>query len=311
MSATIYERKDKDRKLQLPDLTAILLLSFRASNQSIKTKIKIYMKNFKGKAIYNPSGKAAEYSQWACNFYVGCSNGCTYCYCKKGILAGAMGMNEPQLKKCFKDVFHAYRTFIKEAESNLEELQKHGLFFSFTTDPLLKETITLTSNALNWCMNHQIPVKILTKRTDFVRRWQPILTHWLDWRPKIAIGFTLTGHDELEPFASPNIERIRLMEEIHKQGFKTFASIEPIIDIDSSYEMIIKSHSFCDLFKIGLESSKKYSKSELQRFIKLIPGRVNGSKIYFKDSLLKTAGIDRESLPSNCVNRDFNLHDAN
>lgn len=59
------------------------------------------MKNFKGKAIYNPSGKAGEYSYWACNFYVGCSNGCTYCYCKKGILAGAMGQDKPQLKKCF------------------------------------------------------------------------------------------------------------------------------------------------------------------------------------------------------------------
>ncbi len=61
------------------------------------------MKNFKGKAIYNPSGKAGEYSYWACNFYVGCSNGCEYCYCKKGILSGVMGQDKPQLKKCFKD----------------------------------------------------------------------------------------------------------------------------------------------------------------------------------------------------------------
>ncbi|KAA6320448.1 hypothetical protein EZS27_029784 [termite gut metagenome] len=37
-------------------------------------------KPFNGKAIYNPSGKAGEYSYWACNFYNGCSNGCTYCY---------------------------------------------------------------------------------------------------------------------------------------------------------------------------------------------------------------------------------------
>jgi hypothetical protein len=26
------------------------------------------MKTFNGKAIYNPSGKAGEYSYWACNF---------------------------------------------------------------------------------------------------------------------------------------------------------------------------------------------------------------------------------------------------
>jgi hypothetical protein len=35
---------------------------------------------FNGKAIYQPSGKAAEYAGYACNFYVGCSCGCTYCY---------------------------------------------------------------------------------------------------------------------------------------------------------------------------------------------------------------------------------------
>lgn len=263
---------------------------------------------YKGKAIYNPSGRAGEYSYWACNFYVGCSNGCEYCYCKKGILAGAMGQDKPQLKKCFKDQFHAYRTFIKEAKSNLEELQKHGLFFSFTTDPLLKETIGLTSNALNWCMNHKIPVKILTKRADFIYRWQPILTHWADWRPNIAIGFTLTGHDELEPFASPNIDRIRLMESIHNQGYKTFASIEPVIDTFSSMFMITETIGSCDLYKIGLESGKKYDKQELVAMINWIVDKVgNSAKIYFKDSLLKAAGISRENLPANCVTRSYNL----
>lgn len=60
-------------------------------------------KQFNGKAIYNPSGKAGEYSYWACNFYVGCSNMCEYCYCKKGILSNVVGQNKAQLKQCFKD----------------------------------------------------------------------------------------------------------------------------------------------------------------------------------------------------------------
>lgn len=44
---------------------------------------------FNGKAIYNPKGKAGEYSEWACNFYTGCSNNCQYCYCKRGVMSHA------------------------------------------------------------------------------------------------------------------------------------------------------------------------------------------------------------------------------
>jgi DNA repair photolyase len=100
--------------------------------------------SYHGKVIYNPSGKAGEYSYWACNFYVGCSNGCEYCYCKKGIFAPVMGQDKPQLKKCFKNETDAFEIFSKELDKNLGELQKHGLFFSFTTDPLLPETEMLT-----------------------------------------------------------------------------------------------------------------------------------------------------------------------
>lgn len=32
------------------------------------------------KIIYKPAGKAQEYSLWAANFYLGCSNNCSYCY---------------------------------------------------------------------------------------------------------------------------------------------------------------------------------------------------------------------------------------
>ena len=41
------------------------------------------MEKFNGKALYNPAGKAGEYAAWACNFFVGCSNGCKYCCLSK------------------------------------------------------------------------------------------------------------------------------------------------------------------------------------------------------------------------------------
>ena len=275
------------------------------------------MKTFKGKTIYNPSGKAGEYSYWACNFYVGCSNNCEYCYCKKGVLATAMGQDKPELKKCFRDKDHALEIFDKELKANLPELQKHGLFFSFTTDPCLKKTFGLTAAAGQLAIRNHVPISILTKRAELT---EFTMFNWFwgawdnnDYKKYVAIGFTLTGHDELEPGASTNAERIEAMKKLHEAGFKTFASIEPIITFHESLEMIARSMNYCDLFKIGLMSGKKYEKWRIKNFVKDIFDyvKIKESKIYFKDSLLKAAGISRESLPSNCVTRDFKLHEYN
>ena len=289
-------------------------------------------KTFKGKAIYNPSGKAGEYSYWACNFYVGCSNGCEYCYLKKGRGAAILGGSTPTLKKCFKDEDHALVVFITELKRNLSELQKHGLFFTFSSDPFLSETTNLTFDAINACRAFRVPVKVLTKNaSEVVEDFYLNFSRHQAIDSKIAFGFTLTGHDELEPNASTNAERIEAMRKLHKAGFKTFASIEPIIDLESSLKMIQSINGFCDLYKVGLMSGGKYDEKELQSFIckvlmkplneinenerigrrllNLAPHKaiITDNKIYFKDSLLKQAGVDRCNLPSNCVGRDYNM----
>lgn len=258
------------------------------------------------KAIYQPSGKAAEYSKWACNFYVGCSNGCDYCYCKKGILAGTMGGNKPTLKKCFKNTGDALRIFCKEIYANKTDLQKHGLFFSFTTDPLLSETFGMTWGGMASCNTNGIPVKLLTKRADGALRLLTAIPK--GYEKMIAIGFTLTGHDELEPGASTNAERIQAMRKLHDAGFRTWASIEPIVDFESSLKMITKTVGFCDLYKVGLMSGGNYKGVEINYFMNMVMRQLSGViKIYWKDGLLKAAGITRDQLPPNCVDRDYNI----
>ena len=149
------------------------------------------MKRINGKAIYSPKGKAGEYAEYACNFYVGCSNGCEYCYCKKGILAATMGGNSPTLKKCFKDEYRALEVFEKELKTNISELQNHGIFFSFTTDPMLDATQNLTMEAVMFCVRNNVPVKILTK-VAFDTYWFRAHFEPLYDKSKIAVGFTLT-----------------------------------------------------------------------------------------------------------------------
>ena len=271
-------------------------------------------KQINGKAIYSPKGKAGEYAKYACNFYLGCSNDCSYCYCKRGVLGHAMGKPQETLKKCFKDEIDAVLTFEKELMKNLEEIRKHGLFFTFTSDPMLDNTRELTIQAVDFAIRNDINCKILTKRADFIDSL-PQWWFYKEYRGNIAFGFTLTGHDELEPGASTNVERIECMRNLHNAGFKTFASIEPIIDLESSAEMIRQTLGFCDLYKIGLMSGGRlpYTRFEVHFFYigvnkLLIKHSMPQPKVYWKDSVLKYIGRDRvQLLGSIFVNADYNM----
>lgn len=266
-----------------------------------------------------PKGKAGEYAKYAVNFYVGCSNDCAYCYCKRGLLGHAMGGTTPTLKKCFKDYHHAFEVFRKELMANLYELQQHGLFFTFTSDPFLYETMGLTIEAVDYAIHKSVPCKLLTKRADFIGHL-PIW--WSDpmYLNKLAFGFTLTGMDELERGASTNAERIECMSKLHRLGHKTFASIEPIIDMKSSTDMIWNTRGFCDLYKIGLLSGKKeYTSKEVTDFVDdtmLCIDIYNtehhtDAKIYWKDSVCEYIKASREEMralyPKIIVESDYNL----
>jgi hypothetical protein len=263
-----------------------------------------------GKAIYQPKGAAQEYSFYACNLYNGCSGKCTYCYNRKGITAKILGGDIPTLKKSLHDEETAFAIFGNEMFKNEIKLKKHGLHFNFVSDPFLPETIELNIRCMKLCVWNNIPVKILTKQTWWIDQFLNSLdddVHTYNKKHLFAFGFTLTGHDELEPGCSPNYDRIKWMEVLSKEGFKIWASIEPIIDIKSSQDVMLRSGDFCDLYKIGLMSGKKYDKHDLDIFIGWVKFVFSDIHIYFKDSLLKQAGINRADLPSNCVDRDFNL----
>lgn len=266
-------------------------------------------KTFNGKAIYNPAGKAGEYSQWACNFFTGCSNNCCYCYCKKGVL-GSLWQDKPVLKKCFKNEEDAFNIFCKELRHNIEELQKHGLFFSFTTDPMLPETKSLTISCLYECLDKGVPVQILTKRAEFADDdiWCQITQ---EQRKKVAVGFTLTGCDEQEPGASSTEERINAMHIFHELGYPIFASIEPIVTPAASLDCIRMTAECCCIFKVGLMSGKKdYDKKELIDMIKEMTEIHNrfGCHFYLKDSYLNFLKMKRTELSPCFVDTGYKLY---
>lgn len=252
-----------------------------------------------GKALYTPKGAAREYAAVGCNFYTGCPHNCDYCYLKRGAPSKQLGGTEVQLKKCFKDIAHAKAILEKELDANLDYLKKVGIFLSFTTDPLIKETRELTSIAITEALMRDIPVMLLTKDATFVKDECDFMA-WMDainiiHRDKVAFGFTLTGRDDMEPGASSNLERIQAMYAMSKRGFKTWASIEPIIDFTSSLEMIRMTTGFCNHYKIGLRSGVKrdyYDDDKLISFLWEL-GELKKNhfmSFYLKDSIRKRLG---------------------
>ena len=264
------------------------------------------------KAIYHPKGKAGEYAEWACNLYVGCSAKCTYCYNRKGRFVRVLGGDVPTLKKSLIDEATAFSIFKKEVAKNIDELRKHGVFFSFVSDTMLVDTIKLNEQCMRFCLINDVPVKLLTKQTWWVDElcleiekngtvWNTNKLHLL------TVGFTLTGCDELELESGTNWDRTEAIKKLSRLGVKTFASLEPIITIGDTKRMIRWCDGYCDLYKVGLESGKKYDKEELTEFFRWILAHVGDSKLYFKDSFLKAVDINRVELPWFCVDREYNV----
>lgn len=256
------------------------------------------------KVIYRPSGKAREYSQWACNFYNGCANDCTYCYCKKGFLS-RLWSTSPTLKKGLRDNAHAMEVFRKELDKNIEQLRNSYLFFSFTTDPLLPSTRELTIEATLYALSQGVQVSILTKCEEM----GPLIESIPETqRRNVAIGFTLTGCDEQEPNAATNKERMQAMRLMYILGFRTYASIEPIIDPAASMAAMTKVSDFCELFKVGvLSGTKNYTSSDIHEMVNKMAQMID-CKFYLKNSLMTFAELEREKMKGNMfVKEDFNL----
>lgn len=266
----------------------------------------------KGRALYQPEGKAQEYNRWAANFYTGCRHNCGYCYLKRGSLAHVWD-TEPHLKKCFKDEADALAIFKKELLDNrLRVRAEGGVFFSFSTDPCDRDTFWLTRRAALFCLDCDVPVTILTKSACWLsgryggeveqelfgdKDDRDIFSPAVN-RGILAVGFTLTGRDDMEPGASSNDARIGAMAFLKEQGVKTFASVEPIVDTKSSLEVIGKAAPYCDLFKIGLRSgvpkdyyAKKLDDGDdfisLEKFMAIASNIILDAKkkVYWKESI--------------------------
>lgn len=234
--------------------------------------------------IYKPTGKAGEYSTWACNLYNGCSNNCSYCFNNHSIMSKTLGGTNVRLKKPLIDEKTAFQIFQKELDKSKEDIIKDGgLHFNFVSDPCLPQTLHLNWTCITYAISLGVTCQVLTKRADWLN--SSFVQYALSQKNLIRVGFSLTGCNDLEPGASTNEERINAMQSLYKNGISTWASIEPIIEPNKSLEMVAKTITFCDHFKIGLLSGKKnYTPQDIKHFIKNVEA-LHPKSVYWKQSI--------------------------
>ena len=238
------------------------------------------------KTIYQPNGKANEYSRWACNLYNGYPHNCLYCYNNHSLMSATVGGTTVRLKKQLINEATAFKMFQSELKKYKEQIKADGApHFNFVSDPCLPETIALNSMCIDYAISQGVPCQILTKRADWLDN--PVVQNALSCKDMISVGFTLTGCDNVEPNASPNEQRIEAMKRLHNAGVSTWASIEPILDPGCSLNMIKRSMNYCDHYKIGiLSGAKSYTPQEIMKFINIVES-LNLPSVYWKKSLLK------------------------
>ena len=197
--------------------------------------------------IYEPRGKAREYSPLALNLYIGCSHRCRYCY------------GPSCLQKTKEQYFTTPEPRKGVIENLKKELQKNRpkgqVLLSFIGDPYCETTDgnATTREALEILLESKAPVAILTKGGN---RCLKDLDLFKAFGEHIQIGATLTFSDSIESVAweegaaMPG-ERMDALLKLHEAGIRTFASFEPVILPEQSLKLMKWGLGFIDVYKIG------------------------------------------------------------
>lgn len=199
--------------------------------------------------IYEPRGRAREYSELAANLYSGCDHACTYCYAP---LATRKKRDTFCLSKPREGVLNKFLVDVIELETQNE---KRPVLLSFTTDPYqtLDIKYQITREAIKILHTHNLKVSILTKGGKRSERDFDLLSKNKELS---EYGTTLVFIDEsmrerYEPGAAPMQERIAALKKAHKMGIRTYVSLEPVWFPEDALKFIDLTHKFVDFFKVG------------------------------------------------------------
>ncbi len=238
--------------------------------------------------IYETKGRAREFSELACNLFVGCGHHCLYCYA-------------PAVTHVARFVFESEprpRVTADEIAADATRLERAGetrpVLLCFVTDPYqpVEAETRLTRQAIEMLHAHGLKVVILTKGGKRATRDFDLLG------PGDAFATTLTCVDEMtsrwwEPGAALPEERIESLIEASSRGIQTWVSLEPVIYPQATKQLVLLTKDFVSHYKVGpLNYHPWADKIDWHEFAKEITTFMDNLRVryYVKADLAKYLG---------------------
>jgi DNA repair photolyase len=260
--------------------------------------------------IYEPKGRAREYAPLALNLYTQCGHGCLYCYAPR-----ALRRQNDQEAYFVKNALPSNRFNVKTLEAKIKEYQNTTdkyLHLSFVGDPYdrTRKDNTPVRQTLELCLKYKLPVQILSK--GGVKCLED-LDLFKQFGKSIRVGQSLTFDDDklsrfFEPYAALPQDRLDALQTLKEQGVSTWASFEPVVDLNQSLLLLIDclEYDLCDYYKIGAISGDNQPIVDWEVFLELASRFINlhKAKAYFKQDLTERAPIAAKRLTKEQTDMD-------
>lgn len=241
-------------------------------------------------AIYEPKGRALEYSPLACNLYLGCEHGCRYCYAP-----GCMRKTMEQwhsVVEAREGILSAFDKDCRAMAKNRINDEDHRVLFCFLSDPYqpIEGKLHLTRQAIEKAKSWLVKVSVLTKGKYSLVSQDFDLMREADVHLGVTLSFVNDRkRKQWEPNASSVSDRLKILKEAHKRGIYTWVSMEPVIDAKEALAVIDKAHDVVSYWKVGKLNHDKENESKVDwhQFYVDVKAKLDryGAQYYIKDDL--------------------------
>ena len=241
--------------------------------------------------IYEPKGRAREYSPLACNLYMGCTHGCKYCYAPACMHKKPEEWHETARARG-DDVLQLFEKDCARLAQERPDDSTRRVLFCFLSDPYqpLEGKLHLTRRGIETAARYGIKIDILTKGDSaLIEQDLPLML-----KTQTHLGITLSfindiSRVEWEPMASAVQSRLNILRKAHEMGIYTWVSMEPVIIPDEALAVIREAHGYVDFWKIGKLNHNKEVEQRIDwpkfRDEAIVLLESFGSKYYIKEDL--------------------------